>query len=267
MSALPALFVCGCGNSLEEGSARLLLTRNRPVRLRGTENRHKTIRVIFQSRIPDIDVSILVKNDVAKVLAKHFRSALDFCFRKPLKSLTADFWKFAKVLRSRLCRFSVPLSRTGQVTDQLTLLDGWIEQLRDLCFAQSLPSRHSCLPTLASRGPSDPGQGVDERAALDSERPADGGLGGPAVERRGHSGQLLGVDCRGTTAASPATPRGGQPSLNPLLDERPFKLRQRAEHMKEEFALRCRGVHLLGERTKADAARPEIAHRRKQVRQ
>src|SRR5271170_4436123 len=117
MSALPALFVCGCGNSLEEGSARLLLTRNRPVRLRGTENRHKTIRVIFQSRIPDIDVSILVKNDVAKVLAKHFRSALDFCFRKPLKSLTADFWKFAsqipQVLQSRLCRFSVPLSRTG----------------------------------------------------------------------------------------------------------------------------------------------------------
>ena len=29
-------------------------------------------------------MSILVKNDVAKVLAKHFRSALDFCFRKPL---------------------------------------------------------------------------------------------------------------------------------------------------------------------------------------
>jgi hypothetical protein len=66
---------------------------------------------------------------------------------------------------------------------------------------------------------------------------------------------------------SPATPRGGQPSLNPLLDERPFKLRQRAEHMKEELALRSRGVHLLGERTKADAARLEIGHRRKQVRQ
>jgi hypothetical protein len=55
--------------------------------------------------------------------------------------------------------------------------------------------------------------------------------------------------------------------LNPLLDERPFKLRQRAEHMKEELALRSRGVHLLGERTKADAARLEIGHRRKQVRQ
>src|SRR5271166_6044061 len=62
--------------------------------------------------------------------------------------------------------------RQREVTDQLTLLDGWIEQLRDLRFAQSLPSRHSCLPTLASRRPSDPGQGVDERAALDSERSA-----------------------------------------------------------------------------------------------
>ena len=41
--------------------------------------------------------------------------------------------------------------RQREVTDQLTLLDGRIEQLGDLRFAQSLPSRHSCLPTLASR--------------------------------------------------------------------------------------------------------------------
>ena len=100
--------------------------------------------------------------------------------------------------------------RQRKVTDQLTLLDGGIEQLRDLCFAQSLPWRHSCLPTPASRGPSDPGQGVDERAAFDSERPADGGLGGPAVERRGHGGQLLGVDCRGTTVARDAARRPAQ---------------------------------------------------------
>ncbi len=34
------------------------------------------------------------------------------------------------------------------VADQLTLLRRRLEQLRDLCFAQSLPSRHSCLLTL-----------------------------------------------------------------------------------------------------------------------
>ena len=144
---------------------------------------------------------------------------------------------------------------------------GRVEQFRDLRFAQSLPLRHSCLPTLASRGPSNPGQGVDERAALDTECPADGSLGGPAVKRRGHGGQLLRVDRHGTTATPPATTRGGQHSLNPFLDERPFELRQRAENMKEEFALRRRGIHLLGERTKADAARPEITHRPNQVRQ
>jgi hypothetical protein len=63
-----------------------------------------------------------------------------------------------------------------EVPNQLALVGGGIEQLRDLRFAQSLPSRHSCLLKRASGRPSDPGQGVDERAALDAERPADGGF-------------------------------------------------------------------------------------------
>ena len=42
--------------------------------------------------------------------------------------------------------------------DQLTLLGRRIEQLRNLDFAQSLPSRHSCLLALDPGRPSDPGE-------------------------------------------------------------------------------------------------------------
>src|SRR5208283_1859505 len=61
--------------------------------------------------------TISVKTMLQKFSQNIFRSALDCCFRKPLKSLTAYLRQFAsqkpQVLRSRLCHFSVPLSRTG----------------------------------------------------------------------------------------------------------------------------------------------------------
>ena len=79
------------------------------------------------------------------------------------------------------------------MADQLTRLGGRIEQLRNLGFAQSLPSRHSCLLDLGPDRPPDPGQRVDERAALDAERAADRGFGGAGIERRRHRGKFLRV--------------------------------------------------------------------------
>ena|SRR5271165_2935181 len=44
------------------------------------------------------------QNDVAKVLAKHFSfQPLDFCFRKPLKSLTAYLRQFASRKNLKFC--------------------------------------------------------------------------------------------------------------------------------------------------------------------
>jgi hypothetical protein len=84
--------------------------------------------------------------------------------------------------------------------------------------------------------PADPVQGVDERAALDAERSADRGFAGPAVERRDHRRGFLGIDRRGTTASTTATACSSEPGLDPLLGQGTFKLRQRAEDMKQEFA-------------------------------
>src|SRR3954470_14637604 len=67
----------------------------------------------------------------------------------------------------------------------------------------------------------------------------------------------------------PRAPRGGgrrKPGLDALLDQRPLELRERAEDVKQELALRRGGVHLLGQRTKGDAAGLEIGHRGEQVR-
>jgi hypothetical protein len=47
-----------------------------------------------------------------------------------------------------------------------------IEQRGDLGFGQLLSSHHSCLPGVVGR-PADPGQGVDQGAALEAEGPAD----------------------------------------------------------------------------------------------
>jgi len=51
--------------------------------------------------------------------------------------------------------------RQRVIPDQLTLLGRRIKQLRNLDFAQSLPSCHSCLLAFGPSRPSDPGQRVD----------------------------------------------------------------------------------------------------------
>src|SRR5687767_7211662 len=69
-------------------------------------------------------------------------------------------------------------------------------------------------------------------------------------------------------AAPAALPAGRRkPSLHALLDQRSLELRERAEDVKQELALRRGGVHLLGQRTEGDAAGLEIGHRGEQVRQ
>ena len=70
--------------------------------------------------------------------------------------------------------------------------------------------------------------------------------------------EFLGIDRDGTTATTTATACGSKPRLHPLLDQRPFELRQRPEDMEQEFALRRGGVHLLGERAERDATRLQV---------
>src|SRR3954447_17672614 len=94
-----------------------------------------------------------------------------------------------------------------EMTHQLTLLRRWVKQLCDLGFAQSLSSCHSCLLDLDADRPSDPGQGVDQRAGLDAEGATDRGLGGAAVEGRDPRPGLLGFDGAGP-APPPAPPAG-----------------------------------------------------------
>ena len=139
---------------------------------------------------------------------------------------------------------------------------------RGVCASVSCCRRvtHASLHLEAGR-PADAGQGVDQRAALDAEGAADRRLGGAAVERRDHRGELLGIDRDGTAAPTAATARGREPGLYALLDQRPLELRQRAEDMEQELALRRGGVHLLGERTERDAALLEVVHRGQQMRQ
>lgn len=74
----------------------------------------------------------------------------------------------------------------GEVAHQFALICRRVEQLRNLDVTQSLPSRHSCLLDLGPGRPADPGERVDQRAALDAEGAADRGLGGAAVKRRNH---------------------------------------------------------------------------------
>jgi hypothetical protein len=114
-------------------------------------------------------------------------------------------------------------------------------------------------------GPANPGQGVNQGAALDAEGPTDCGLAGAAFERCRNGGKLLGVDCNGPTAVPAATTRSSETGLNPFLDQRPFELRQRPEDVKQELALRGRGVHLFGKRTEGDAACFQIGHCREEM--
>src|SRR4029077_5569830 len=62
-------------------------------------------------------------------------------------------------------------------------VDPWrIEQRGDLGFGQLLSSHHSCLPGIPEDGrPADPGEEVDQGAALEAEGAADRRLAGAVV--------------------------------------------------------------------------------------
>ncbi len=92
--------------------------------------------------------------------------------------------------------------REREVAHELAAFRGRIIQLRDLRLAQPLSSCHSCLLALDAGRPADPGQGVDQRAALDAEAAADRGLGRAGIERAGDARQFFGIDHGGTAAAS-----------------------------------------------------------------
>ena len=115
------------------------------------------------------------------------------------------------------------------VAHQFALFCWRIEQRHHLGFAQLLPSRHSCLLNLDPGRPSDPRQRVDQRAALEAEGATDRGLGGAPLKRQGDRREFLGIDDDRATAMATVTPGRREPSLYPLLDQRPLELRQRAE--------------------------------------
>jgi len=70
------------------------------------------------------------------------------------------------------------------VAYQLTLIRGRIEQRGDLGFGQLLSSRHSCLSGIPEAGrPADPGEEVDQGAALEAEGAAVRPLAGAAESR------------------------------------------------------------------------------------
>src|SRR5215831_11326169 len=77
-----------------------------------------------------------------------------------------------------------------------------------------------------------------------------------------------------TAAIFSASIATGRPSCrprrrgaNPLLNQRSLELRQRSKDMKQEFALRGGGVHLLGQRAERDPAFLQLVYRREQMRQ
>src|ERR1700676_4017072 len=147
------------------------------------------------------------------------------------------------------------------MADQLTLFGWRIEQFRNLGFAQSLPSCHSCLLDLDPGRPADAGEGVDQCTALDAKRTTDRGFGGAVIERRRHRGEFLGVNGGGTAAMASASPCRGKSGLDPFLDEGPFELSERPKNVKQKLALWRSGIHLFGQRTKGDTALLEVSYR------
>lgn len=71
----------------------------------------------------------------------------------------------------------------------------------------------------------------------------------------------------GRAATAPATVSRHKSGLHALLDQRPLELRQGAEDVEQELALRRGGVHMLGQRAEGDAAGFELGHRGEEVRQ
>lgn len=113
--------------------------------------------------------------------------------------------------------------------------------------------------------PADPSQGVDERAALDPKGATDRGFRRTAVERRDDGRHFFDVDRNWTTAAPTATSGCFQTGSHPLPGQRPLKLSQRPEDMKQKFTLRSGGIHLLGQRPERDPAFLEVVYSREQV--
>jgi hypothetical protein len=56
-----------------------------------------------------------------------------------------------------------------------------------------------------------------------------------------------------------------EPRLHTLLDQHPLELRQSAENVEQQLALRCGGVDLLGERPERDTTFLEIRNRGQQM--
>jgi hypothetical protein len=63
-----------------------------------------------------------------------------------------------------------------------------------------------------------------------------------------------------------APPGGGEPGHDPLLDQRPLVLGERAKDVEQELAVRRRGVHLLGQRAERDTLGLEVLDDADQVR-
>ena len=154
------------------------------------------------------------------------------------------------------------------VADQLTLRRRRLEQLRDLGFAQSLPSRHSCL--LTSLRPADQPMRASESISVLRRMPKvrqTAALVAPPSSAAITAPSFSASIDDGTAATTTATARGRKPRLYTLLDQRPLELRQRPEDVEQQFALRRGGIDLLGERAERNAALLEARHRGQQMRQ
>src|SRR3954447_2548097 len=115
--------------------------------------------------------------------------------------------------------------------------------------------------------PTDPRKGVDQGAAPDGEGPAHRRLAGAGLEPGPPGGELFGIDGDGSAAAAAPAARRGKPGLHLFLNQRALELRQRAEDVEQQLALRGGGVDLFGQRAEGDAAVLEAGHRGEEVRQ
>src|SRR5208283_117636 len=77
------------------------------------------------------------QNDVAKVLAKHFSfQPLDFCFRKPLKSLTAYLRQFASRKNLKFCEVAYVGFPSLSAVQAIDKSDARLTPPRDLTSAR-----------------------------------------------------------------------------------------------------------------------------------
>jgi len=87
------------------------------------------------------------------------------------------------------------------IAHQATLFSRRIKQRGDLRFGQFLSSCH--VRPLADEAGNPADLGVDQGAALDAERTADGCFGRASIEGGDHRGEFLGVDGYWPAAAAP----------------------------------------------------------------